>query len=170
MTFAKVTAWNAAWLVAALGGCGSSSSPPADASAEGVLDSASGASKQDDVSAADDVPATDDTPTICASLPAACPSHAPTFDEDIAPVLNAKCNTCHAVPDAGLWPLTNYDDVVDWEVLLTRDVEYCTMPPSGSPQLTPSEQSIILTWVLCGMPEYPADAGSSDGEHDAGWL
>jgi len=163
MTYARTTAWTTAWMVAVVGGCGSSSSPPADTSAEGGPDSASGASNQDDV------PAADDTPTICTSLPAACPLSARTFDEDIAPILNAKCNTCHAAPDAGLWPLTDYQDVVDWEVLLTRDVEYCTMPPSGSPQLMPGERSIILTWVLCGTPESPAGARSSDGEHDAEW-
>ena len=68
-----------------------------------------------------------------------------------------------------MWPLIDYEDVYDWQTLLVSDVEYCTMPPQGAPQLTPSEQSIILSWVVCGAPEYANQSGVRDAGDDTNW-
>lgn len=108
---------------------------------------------QPDIAQAD-APAATGVVTACAAVPTACTMPSPGYAKDIAPILNAKCNTCHANPDSGLWPLIDYEDVSDWQTLVLSDVEYCTMPPPDSTQLTPNEQATILSWVVCGAPEY----------------
>jgi hypothetical protein len=111
----------------------------------------------------------DGVPTLCTTVPATCPSPAPSYEQDIAPILDGKCNTCHAAADSGLWPLINYDDVRDWQTLVLSDVEYCTMPPAGAPQLTTSEQFILLSWVVCGAPEYGSQTSGTDASDDSNW-
>ena len=129
------------WLL----GCG-------DGSAPGATDGSAPASTSDGApETAATLPGSGSGP--CASIPAACPVPAPSYAKDIAPILDAKCNTCHAAPDAGIWPLTNYQDVSDWQTLILSDVEYCAMPPAGAAQLSAIEQSALLAWVVCGAPE-----------------
>ena len=108
-------------------------------------------------------------PLSCTSVPATCPSPAPSYEQDIVPILDGKCNTCHAAADSGLWPLINYDDVHDWQTLVLSDVEYCAMPPAGAPQLTTTEQFILLSWVVCGAPEYGSQTSGTDASDDSNW-
>jgi hypothetical protein len=92
-------------------------------------------------------------PRRCVAIPAACPAQQPSYATDIAPILAAKCNTCHSgKSDGGPWPLTEYEYIVDWQSLVVADIEYCTMPPTGAPPLTSAEQDAILTWLVCNAP------------------
>lgn len=92
----------------------------------------------------------------CPQLDAsACQSPAPSYANDIAPLLDRDCNdTCHS-PDAnGPWPLTDHQDIVDWTDLIVRDTENCTMPPAdaGTGALTPDERTMLIDWFACGAP------------------
>ena len=134
-------------LLAALGlvGCGSNTAT--------VYSDSSVQASTLDVAAETAAPADQSSSGPCVSMPATCVAPAPSYAQDIAPILDLKCNTCHAAPDAGLWPLVDYDDVSDWKTLILADVEYCTMPPTGAPQLSPDEERTILAWIVCGVPQ-----------------
>jgi hypothetical protein len=97
----------------------------------------------------------DEVATGCRVVLPPCPDPAPSYVNDVAPILDAKCNTCH-VPELGRpWPLTNYADVHDWSYSILSDIARCTMPPvdAGTPALTAAEEIAVLGWVICGAPD-----------------
>jgi hypothetical protein len=79
----------------------------------------------------------------------------PSFANDVVPILNRDCNTCH-VTNSTLWPLSNYDDVYDWTNLLVPDIEGCLMPPQDAgPEagtLPPADQQTLMKWFACNAP------------------
>jgi hypothetical protein len=79
----------------------------------------------------------------------------PSFANDVTPILNRDCNTCH-VTNSTLWPLSNYDDVYDWTNLLVPDIEGCLMPPQDAgPEagtLSPADQQTLMKWFACNAP------------------
>jgi hypothetical protein len=83
-----------------------------------------------------------------------CPSSKPSYKNDITPIFEAKCNSCHDGADAnGPWPLTNLDDIVHWKALVVQDIQTCAMPPAGEgTPLTPAENEKILGWLACDAP------------------
>ena len=94
------------------------------------------------------------TPLQCpADVPDACPSPVPSWATQVVPILDAKCNGCHTGGDAP-WPLTNYPDVLHWRAQVLYEIERCTMPPPDDPkQLTASERTTLIDWLVCGAPE-----------------
>jgi hypothetical protein len=83
--------------------------------------------------------------------PTACPQPGPSYASDVAPVLDASCNTpaCHAASGTA-WPLTQFSSVADWAYPIQIDVEGCTMPPPDAGVLTAAERQAIVDWVVCG--------------------
>jgi hypothetical protein len=96
-------------------------------------------------------------PANCTFIDAsACPGTAPSYANDVAPILDLRCNTtCHA-PGVGPWPLTNYADVSDWADVIGPYVEQCGMPPpdsnAGDGNMTDAERQTVLDWLACGAP------------------
>jgi hypothetical protein len=100
---------------------------------------------------------THDSSTPIASCPTVdaspCETPVPSYAKDIAPLFDRDCNhTCHA-PDAGPWPLTDRQLVIDWTDPIVRDIEGCTMPPPDAGTLPISERKAILDWFACGAPD-----------------
>lgn len=94
--------------------------------------------------------ATPAAPQCTLTAPTTCPEPATTYS-DIAPVLAAKCVTCHYGATGGPWPLTSYDDVANWRDAVRDDVLDCSMPPPDSGiTLDDAERLAILSWVRCG--------------------
>lgn len=87
------------------------------------------------------------------TAPTACPDPAPRY-ADVAPVLQAKCVTCHSGVAGGPWPLTDYEHVADWQNEIRAELLDCSMPPAdaGAP-ITKEESTLLLNWVRCGAPE-----------------
>jgi hypothetical protein len=88
-----------------------------------------------------------------------CNTPMPSYQNDIVPILNVSCNApCHSNESSGPWPLTAYDDVLDWASIIQNDVATCAMPPAadaGNPSngpLTDSERNTLLNWIACGAP------------------
>ena len=83
-----------------------------------------------------------------------CPSPKPSYKNDVTPIFEAKCNSCHDGADAnGPWPLTNLDDIVHWKALVVADIQDCSMPPAGmGTRLTAAENATILGWLACDAP------------------
>jgi hypothetical protein len=87
----------------------------------------------------------------------------PSYQRDVAPVLNTYCNNCHnAEVDGGPWPLGGYENVHHWKELMVIDLMSCRiagivkghpMPPAdaGTP-LPATERDVMVQWLLCGAP------------------
>jgi hypothetical protein len=85
--------------------------------------------------------------------PTVCPHPAPRYP-DIAPIIEARCWSCHSGSMPDVWPLTDYSHVADWQDLVRDNLLACTMPPEDAGiQMTAGERVAILTWILCGFPE-----------------
>ena len=84
-----------------------------------------------------------------------CPSTVPSFSTEIAPILNSRCNNCHAPDiDGGPWPLDTRQNVKDWAPLLIKDLKECSMPPPGSGVAFPvEERDKLWAWLICGAPD-----------------
>jgi len=87
-------------------------------------------------------------------LPASCPPGAPGYAATIAPLIQARCATCHALGgQAADRPLDTYDDVFARRGAVLNQVYGCRMPPAGAPQLIDDERSALLAWLVCGAPD-----------------
>ncbi len=93
------------------------------------------------------------TPFVCEPVGAiTCPTPAPSYSTDVAPVLRARCVICHNGTPEGPWPLQTYTDVADWYDTVRDDVNDCSMPPSDAGILSVEEKQVILRWIACGLP------------------
>jgi uncharacterized membrane protein len=73
--------------------------------------------------------------------------------EDVAPIFERRCASCHSVP-GGPWPLDTYEHVADWAPFVRDELVRCSMPPPDSGvTITPEERDQILVWIRCGYPE-----------------
>jgi hypothetical protein len=100
------------------------------------------------------VPADARDPSCTVQLPTACPDPPTTF-EDLQPIIDAKCVSCHNDPSGvGPWPLSDYEHVSDWADFVRSDIYTCAMPPSDAgATLTNDERLVFLNWVRCGVPK-----------------
>lgn len=93
---------------------------------------------------------------------------APTWYQEVAPLIAAKCDGCHI--DGGIAPfsLTTYEAAKGWASLLADTVEAGTMPPfladdtdecqprfgwKDDLRLSDEEQALIRAWADAGAPE-----------------
>ena len=86
-----------------------------------------------------------------------------TFAEDVAPIVFAKCASCHRAGEAAPFSLLSYDDVKRHGRALAVAVTSRAMPPwkavggdfsySGDRRLTDAQIETLKAWVAGGMPE-----------------
>jgi hypothetical protein len=86
-----------------------------------------------------------------------------TFSEDVAPIVFAKCATCHRPGEAAPFSLLTYDDVKRRGTLIAKAVTSRAMPPwkavagdyayKGDRRLTDAEVETLQRWVAAKMPE-----------------
>jgi hypothetical protein len=132
-------------LCAAVAGC-SSSAPAAPTSGEGGALASDGTEASSDDAGA--------SSSVCEVLdaPPPCVDPAPSFANDIFPMLNRDCNgTCHMAGGVA-WPLTDYQDVSDWSLLIQIQLQQCEMPPTDAGALPPGDRDSLLNWIACGSP------------------
>ena len=95
---------------------------------------------------------------------------APTFADDVAPILYRSCVNCHRPGQIAPMSLISYRDVRPWARSIRNKVETRAMPPwhldrrlgiqafKNDPSLTDGEIATILAWVDAGAPQgNPAD-------------
>ncbi len=94
------------------------------------------------------------TPTCPNDLPSACPG-APSYANEIAPLIEARCFPCHASGgEAGPnWLLTDHANVFAKQNQVLKEVYACVMPPSGAKNLEASERAALLAWLVCEAPD-----------------
>lgn len=100
-----------------------------------------------------------------------------TYHRDIAPLLQANCQSCHRPGEVGPFALMTYKQAVKWADGILSETKEHRMPPwkpapndllAAPRHLSPSDVKKIETWVASGMPEgnpkdAPAPAKFADG-------
>ncbi len=142
------TPWAMLWVACS---SGDPSDPGSTSETDGVIDT--------------DTPVTDtedtDTPQT------GCVPTGAVFDENIRPILEAKCAECHGeVPAYGApYAITEYDDIVAGDIgdrkvdrMLERLVDD-TMPPSNATALLHAELDTLVGWTSCGAMHPPEPEG-----------
>jgi mono/diheme cytochrome c family protein len=88
----------------------------------------------------------------------------PTFTRDIAPLMYARCMSCHRAGQPAPFPLVSYEDVREQGAAIVKATQTRSMPPwhaaqgSGFPaladdqRLTDRQIAAIAAWVAHGMP------------------
>src|SRR5207302_1446296 len=66
---------------------------------------------------------------ICASALTAAPKPGPTFSKDVAPILQARCQTCHRPGEAAPMSLLSYQEARPWAAAIKEAVVLKKMPP-----------------------------------------
>src|SRR5688572_29085655 len=94
----------------------------------------------------------------------------PTFSKDVAPILQAKCQSCHEPGSIAPMPLITYQDARPWARSIRDRVSKRQMPPwhidrsvgvqkfKNDMSLSDEQVDIIVRWVDQGAPQgNPAD-------------
>jgi uncharacterized membrane protein len=86
-------------------------------------------------------------------LPTSCPPNSPSYQADVAPILAARCTTCHSPGGAGSpFDFTTYASVFADRSPMLNQVYACNMPPKGAAGLGQAERQMLLAWLVCGAP------------------
>jgi hypothetical protein len=114
------------------------------------------------------------------ALLAAAPASAQvTFNKDVLPILQQKCQVCHRPGEIGPMPLTTYQGVRPWARSIKAAVSNKVMPPwfadpshgrfANDKRLTDAEIATITSWVDAGAPEGAAKDRPTPVTFRDGW-
>src|SRR5437870_12104643 len=93
------------------------------------------------------------------------PKPAPTFTKDIAPIFQAKCESCHRPDNMAPMSLVTYEDARPWAKSIAARVGARQMPPwhldktvgiqkfKNDRSLNDDQIETILAWVAAGAPK-----------------
>lgn len=100
---------------------------------------------------------------ITAPTTAATDGAPPTYHQDIAPILEQRCNRCHCEGTAAPFTLLSYDDVSAHAEMIDEVVRDERMPPwsahpaygdfQNDPSLSADEKQTLFRWVAAGRLE-----------------
>ena len=101
-------------------------------------------------------------------VPTSSPQDPPTFSRDVAPILYARCASCHRAGEVAPMPLLTYREVRPWAAAIRDKVSTRAMPPwhadpqhgvfRNNPSLSQGEIDTLVRWVDGGAREgNPAD-------------
>ncbi len=93
----------------------------------------------------------------------ACGSQRPTFEQDVQPLLKARCMNCHTTGGIAPFSMESYAEVKKMAPAMLDAVTQGRMPPwkaadadvkyLNDPRLTSDQQSMLKKWIDDGMPE-----------------
>jgi uncharacterized membrane protein len=87
------------------------------------------------------------------NVAASCPVASLSYSSGVGDTLKASCLPCHAAGGVeSTVLLTSYKEVSKRLTKVAGQLETCTMPPAGSPPISPSDRQAILDWIVCGAP------------------
>jgi peroxiredoxin len=102
-----------------------------------------------------------------------------SYAADVAPILQARCQSCHRPRNVGPFPLLTYDDARRWGQAIHEAVDELRMPPwhadprygrfENDRSLSARERATILAWVDQGMPPGDLAAGPAARSFPEGW-
>jgi hypothetical protein len=96
-----------------------------------------------------------------------CPSPAPSFVNEVNPIIQSTCVPCHGPGGIeSVRPYLTYEDMAAYGPFQTmyQQVLICRMPESPQ-MLTPDQRQRLLEWFACLEPDDrdSADGGPGDG-------
>jgi hypothetical protein len=104
---------------------------------------------------------------------------APTFAEDVAPILYRSCVSCHRPGEIAPMSLLTYDEARPWAKSIRKAVVERTMPPwhadstkvayANDRSLGDAEIDTIARWAAAGAPAGDLAAAPKPPELTAGW-
>jgi hypothetical protein len=96
-----------------------------------------------------------ESPRECRALSAECPATVPSYAAQIAPIISARCASCHNTDEpSNPWPLDNVGEIADWRSHFLHELETCSMPPPDSGKSLPEdERALLYAWLSCGAPD-----------------
>ena len=113
------------------------------------------------------------------SRPAAANSNAPTFTKDVAPIMFAKCATCHRPGEVAPMSLLSFNDARPWASAIKQRVAARAMPPwhadpahgtfRNDLRLSDREIDTIVRWVDGGAREGDPAALPPQPKFPVGW-
>jgi hypothetical protein len=86
-------------------------------------------------------------------VPVSCPTPAPTYSGDAAPVLRKYCTSCHSPDGVAGYDMTTYATAFAQRSEILDQVDECIMPTAGNPSPSESERLALLGWLVCGAPD-----------------
>src|SRR4051812_12250666 len=102
-----------------------------------------------------------------------------TFNEQIAPIVYAKCAGCHRAGESGPFPLTSYQELAKRGKLVASVTASRYMPPwhaepaavayRDERRLSDDQLALVQAWVKQGMPEGDPKKAAKLPEFPAGW-
>ena len=85
------------------------------------------------------------------AAPPTCPSPAPGYAANVAPLVTRLCRPCHTQGGVeSTAALDSYEQVRARGADIQVRLESCLMPPADQPQPTVAEGATLLTWLVCG--------------------
>lgn len=96
-------------------------------------------------------PSTPVDPPCPDDVPSGCPTPAPHFAADVAPIIAGHCQKCHAPGGmAETFPFQTYDQIAPLAGDINLQLQTCAMPPRPEPRLSAAERQLMFGWILCG--------------------
>jgi hypothetical protein len=102
-----------------------------------------------------------------------------TFTKDVAPILHAKCVTCHRAGEVAPMPLLTFADARPWARSIKTKVAARQMPPwfadphvgtfANDPRLSDAEIATITKWVDAGAPQGDLEDMPTLPQFTEGW-
>lgn len=102
-----------------------------------------------------------------------------TFSTHIAPIIHARCATCHHEGEAAPFNLLSFEDVRKRSKQILEVVESRTMPPwlaehgygefANERRLTDRELTLIRQWIANGAPEGDPKLAPPNPQFSSGW-
>lgn len=87
-------------------------------------------------------------------LPTGCEGEAPSYAREVAPVIEARCVTCHDYGGvAASKPLGSYAELYKRRSPVLNQIYGCNMPPDGAEPLSAAERQTLLRWLVCNAPD-----------------
>jgi peroxiredoxin len=103
-----------------------------------------------------------------------------TYTKDVAPILQAKCQSCHRPGQVAPFSLRSFDEARRWAATLREVVAERRMPPwhadprygqfENDRSLTPEQRATLLAWVDQGTPQGDPQDEPPPPTFPEGWI
>ena len=91
--------------------------------------------------------------SACVSAPACPDAGVPSYQTEIAPILQQDCVPCHSPTGPAGFYMTTYAEVHGEFGAILSQVTVCQMPPLNGPVMTDDQRIALTAWLRCGAPD-----------------
>ena len=91
--------------------------------------------------------------SACISATACPDAGAPSYQAEIAPILEQSCIPCHSPTGPAGFYMTTYAEVSGEAGSILSQTTACAMPPLNGPIMTDAQRITLTAWLRCGAPD-----------------